>query len=336
MYIKSITKPEYEIIKNVLEDYYSYWLMNPNTYLWPILGVYKIKTQQNANALPITIVLMRDVLNIDSYDLSEDDIIYTFDIKGSLYGRRTLEDPSEILNYKENYHMHKNKILKDVDFFQSFRKLDITNKQSERIMSQFTEDINFLSQHNFVDYSLLIFVVIKPYVDVKSHLPEIDPSEIKKMRAKKRFTSYEPLIPKQTNNAINPTKPINIFSLSKDKTNTALLSPDGESKGRIHTIIRKLSDWVEMDKNEQNELINDNSKSLLDKTLYLSQINQPVKREIVGKYQNLKAEKPILIFKEKYKNRLRIYHVLNMNDINCIRAIEHDEKMRLKAMNNSK
>ena len=101
------------------------------------------------------------------------------------------------------------------------------------------------------------------------------------MRAKKRFTSYEPLIPKQTNNAISPTKPINIFSLPKAKTNTALLSPDGESKGRIHTIIRKLSDCVEMDKNEHNKLINGNSKGLLDIALYLSQINQPIKDKLL-------------------------------------------------------
>ena len=41
--IKSITKPEYEIIQGMLQDYYSYLLMNPNTYLSPILGVYKLK-----------------------------------------------------------------------------------------------------------------------------------------------------------------------------------------------------------------------------------------------------------------------------------------------------
>ena len=101
------------------------------------------------------------------------------------------------------------------------------------------------------------------------------------MRAKKKFTSCEPLIPKQTNNAINPSKPINIFSLPKAKTNSTLLSPDGESKDKIHTIIRKLSDCVEMDKNEHNKLINGNSEGLLDITLYLSQINQPIKDKLL-------------------------------------------------------
>lgn len=33
MLIKSITKPEYEIIQDFLSDYYCYLLMNPNTYL---------------------------------------------------------------------------------------------------------------------------------------------------------------------------------------------------------------------------------------------------------------------------------------------------------------
>jgi hypothetical protein len=61
-------------------------------------------------------------------------------LKGSVHGRRTLENPIEILNYEDNYKFHKDLILKDIDFFQSFRKLDITTIQAERIMSQITED----------------------------------------------------------------------------------------------------------------------------------------------------------------------------------------------------
>ena len=335
MLIKSITKPEYEIIKNVLEDYYSYLLMNPNTYLCPILGVYRLKTQPNSQSSPITILLMRDVLNIDSHDLSEDDKIYVFDLNGSLNGRKTLDDPSEILNYEENYKIHKNLVLKDVDFFQSFRKLDITNKQSEKIISQITEDINFLSQHNFVDYSLLIFIIIKPYADVKSHLPEYKPEEIKRMRAKKRFTSYEHLGAKPQKSTFNPFHAN--YNTPIEKANKAIdPENEGAAKGKIHTIVRKLSDCIELEKNEKNEFSQDNSKSLLDKTLYLSEVIQQSKREIVGRYENMREEKPILIFKEKYKNKLRIYHVLNMNDINCIKAIEHEEKMRVNNIFKSK
>jgi hypothetical protein len=76
MLMKSITKPEYEIIQGFLNDYYCYLLMNPNTYLNPILGVYKMKLQKSSQVPPISFILMRNVLNIDPSDLKEEDKIY--------------------------------------------------------------------------------------------------------------------------------------------------------------------------------------------------------------------------------------------------------------------
>lgn len=76
MLMKSITKPEYEIIQGFLDDYYSYFLMNPNTYLNPILGVYKMKLQKSSQVPPISFILMRNVLNIDPEDLRDEDKVY--------------------------------------------------------------------------------------------------------------------------------------------------------------------------------------------------------------------------------------------------------------------
>ena len=55
------------------------------------------------------------------------------------------------------------KILKDQDFLQSFKKLDITQVQSEKILSQMENDIEHLAKHGIMDYSLYLVVVIKPY-----------------------------------------------------------------------------------------------------------------------------------------------------------------------------
>ena len=82
--IKSITKPEYEIIKDWLPEYYSYILMNPNTYLSPILGVYKLKLQESDAVPPISFILMRNVLDLDRNLLDDDDMVLCFDMKGSL------------------------------------------------------------------------------------------------------------------------------------------------------------------------------------------------------------------------------------------------------------
>jgi hypothetical protein len=89
-----------------------------------------------------------------------------------LHGRRTLENPAEILDFENNYEFHKDLILKDIDFFQSFRRLDITTIQAERIMSQIVEDTQLLCQNNFMDYSLLLYIVIKPYQEIVSLLPD--------------------------------------------------------------------------------------------------------------------------------------------------------------------
>lgn len=166
--IKSITKPEFEIIKSFLPDYYSYILMNPNSCLSPILGVFKLKTAESDSVPPICFILMRNVLDLDPTRLNPEDKVLLFDLKGSVQGRQTLEDPNLLLNIPLNYEKHlKNKCLKDIDFFKSIQKLDITKIQSEKIISQLIADSNFLAKNNFMDYSLLVFVVIKPFFTVK-------------------------------------------------------------------------------------------------------------------------------------------------------------------------
>lgn len=66
-------------------------------------------------------------------------MIYNFDIKSYLSGgRKILESPRDILNLdiaKNSQSKYKEMTLKDQDFLQSFKKLDITQAQSEKIIS---------------------------------------------------------------------------------------------------------------------------------------------------------------------------------------------------------
>jgi hypothetical protein len=55
--IKSISKASYKLIHNFLPNYYRYYLMNPNTYVAPILGVYTLTITKNGNSLPVYFVL---------------------------------------------------------------------------------------------------------------------------------------------------------------------------------------------------------------------------------------------------------------------------------------
>lgn len=82
--IKSITKPEFEIIQSFLPDYYAYLLMNPNTCLSPILGIFKLKTAESDSVPPICFMLMRNVLDLDPTKLNPEDKLLLFDLKGSV------------------------------------------------------------------------------------------------------------------------------------------------------------------------------------------------------------------------------------------------------------
>lgn len=66
-------------------------------------------------------------------------MIFNFDIKGNLgMNRKILDNPREIMKLDVSIlkqHQFKNMTLKDQDFLQSFKKLEITQAQAEKIIS---------------------------------------------------------------------------------------------------------------------------------------------------------------------------------------------------------
>ena len=99
--LKSINKSRYRLIQEFLPDYYRYQLMNPNTYITPILGVYTLLIKKGGNSLPIYFVLQRNIQGYDRRNLEEDDFTYQFDIKGQIHGRKLLENPRDLLNFEQ-------------------------------------------------------------------------------------------------------------------------------------------------------------------------------------------------------------------------------------------
>lgn len=94
---------------------------------------------RNGNCLPVHFLIQRHIRSFDLKALENDDLVFNFDIKGNLTrNRKTLENPREILKLdvsilKQQY--YKDSTLKDQDFLQSFKKLDITQVQAEKIIS---------------------------------------------------------------------------------------------------------------------------------------------------------------------------------------------------------
>lgn len=125
-----MNKASYKLIQQFLPEYYKYLLMNPNTHITPILGVFTLIITKNGNALPVHFVLLRHIRSFDLSSLESDDLVFNFDIKGSLDGcRKILSNPREILKLdvvSAEQQKYKDLTLKDQDFLQSFKKLDIT------------------------------------------------------------------------------------------------------------------------------------------------------------------------------------------------------------------
>eukprot|EP00347_Sterkiella_histriomuscorum_P012367 403368858 len=162
--LKSISKASYKEMQDFIPDYYKHILMNPHTKLTPVLGVYNMKLKRDGESMHIYFVLQRNIQDFDDQSLEEDDFSFGFDIKGSVQGRKHLDNPRDILNFGMVIHdkkKYKYK-LKDQDFLQSFKQLDITQNQSERIIAQIESDVDLLSRYGFMDYSLFLVVVIKP------------------------------------------------------------------------------------------------------------------------------------------------------------------------------
>lgn len=54
---------------------------------------------------------------------------------------------------------------------QSFKKLDITQVQAEKILSQLEQDVDVLTKSGFIDYSLFMIVVLRPFKQVEHFQP---------------------------------------------------------------------------------------------------------------------------------------------------------------------
>ena len=60
-----MTKSQYRLMQDFLPNYYKYILMNPNTYISPILGVYNMTLTREGVSLPMYFMIKRNVRNFD-------------------------------------------------------------------------------------------------------------------------------------------------------------------------------------------------------------------------------------------------------------------------------
>lgn len=143
-------------------DYYKFMLMNEDTLISPVLGIFTINLSGDSDQIePINFMLMKSVIpsnipNIESMNTM------LFDLKGSTYGRRAIKDKE---NLTKLYCLEKsvlNSPLKDCDFNEGMKSLELSKTHPEKwklLLDQISKDTALFKKHNLMDYSLLIFIV---------------------------------------------------------------------------------------------------------------------------------------------------------------------------------
>ena len=163
--IKSITPGEYEIFKQFTDKYYSYTISNPKTLLTPIFGIFTLALSEDRSIPDIHFIVMKTVF--DPNLVSPLQKMLLFDLKGSEHGRRAL-DPKHYEKFEDMTTWPDELLketLKDNDFKDTFRWLNLQN--SETMKTQLFHDSEFLCNSNFMDYSLLLFMVFDFDIDEK-------------------------------------------------------------------------------------------------------------------------------------------------------------------------
>lgn len=155
--IKSITPGEYEIFKQFAAKYYTYVLSNPNTLLTPIFGIFSLALTEDNSIPDIHFIVMKTVF--DPNLVSERQKMMLFDLKGSTHGRSTLklDEYNIVKNIRTCPKSLLKETMKDLDFSKVIDSLNL--KKSKKLKLQLLNDAEFLSHHNFMDYSLLLFMV---------------------------------------------------------------------------------------------------------------------------------------------------------------------------------
>eukprot|EP01080_Neovahlkampfia_damariscottae_P000046 gene46-4296_t len=142
--LKTVSVTERKFLEKILKSYEKHVVSRPSTTIVRLLALYKI----TINKASIQLVVMENVFPVKPKTV--------YDLKGSSIGRNaTLEE-------KES-----GGILKDNDLLQSDTRIRISSEFKKQFMENLTEDCEFLSKHEIMDYSMLLGV--QPYEETEDN-----------------------------------------------------------------------------------------------------------------------------------------------------------------------
>ena len=154
--MKTIPESEFIKFREMLQDYYLYMYEHPKTLLQRFFGLYMCLF----NDTKMHFVVMNNVFNTPLK------VHYKYDLKGSTYKRMSRK--CKEINY-DNYDF--DIAMKDNDFTDRNEKIDLSPYYKKILFQEAKSDSKFLSDHNINDYSFLIGVYDKNFIN-KEQLPQ--------------------------------------------------------------------------------------------------------------------------------------------------------------------
>jgi 1-phosphatidylinositol-4-phosphate 5-kinase len=149
-FVKTVRKREFDLIRNSLKHYHDHLSKNPESLLYRITGLYCILTRNGENMVQNYLIVMMNVF-------AGLQPIFTYDLKGSTYGRTSFKKDQQISS-----------VMKDLDWRNHGMKLDLAPEHAEAIIDNLEISASFLAKLNLIDYSLIVGV---------SQIQELKPSK---------------------------------------------------------------------------------------------------------------------------------------------------------------
>ena len=142
--IKTISSTELDaMLNNLLENYYKLIVTNNNSQLMRIYGLYTMKMGLSRNHL----ILMENIA-----PFRKKDILFKFDLKGSLLGRKTK------ITFKNS------KTYKDLDYLELCNKdekakIELSSSNISKLELALKDDLTLLENAGLMDYSFFVAIV---------------------------------------------------------------------------------------------------------------------------------------------------------------------------------
>ena len=149
--IKTITKEEFNFLRNILKDYFMHLKNNVQTLLPKFYGCYKLIKKIHQNKERIYFITMDNIFSTSK------EIQLRYDLKGSKIGRQVLKD--KVIKKGEKYQY----ALKDLDFEYNTGYLNFGEIKRKQIINQIEADTKFLASKQINDYSLLVGIHSSEY-----------------------------------------------------------------------------------------------------------------------------------------------------------------------------